>query len=141
MCCCVNVRALNVFFFSSLLSLTVRGPPRGERVMQNRGVIPLFIWAPRLGPNLCLYYPRDLRQTFIYWPPASAPPPPPPSLCPSVSGFAWSNNVSCRGRVQSAVGAAVCFRRMCPSGVEGGRGPGSSTCEARKQQMPPKSGQ
>lgn len=36
--------------------------------MQNRGVIPLFISASRLGPNLCLYYPEDLRQTFIYWP-------------------------------------------------------------------------
>ena len=36
--------------------------------MQNRGVIPLFISASRLGPNLCLYYPTDLRQTFIYWP-------------------------------------------------------------------------
>lgn len=32
--------------------------------MQNRGVIPLFISASRLGPNLCLYYPEGFKANF-----------------------------------------------------------------------------
>lgn len=106
------------------------GPPRGERVMQNQGVIPLFISASSLGPNLCLYYPEDLRQTFIYWPASFRYPgswardAPSPSLCPSVSRFASSNNACCQGSGQSGcLRRAVCSDSMDMEecGLQGGR--------------------
>lgn len=100
--------------------------------MQNRGVIPLFIWAPRLGPNLCLYYPQDLRQTFIYWPPGLRSLPRPPSsgrplpepLSPSericieqqcVLPGQWPVSGGTGPFAQAAHG----YRRMWPSGGEG----------------------
>lgn len=123
--------------------------------MQNRGVIPLFISASRLGPNLCLYYPEDLRQTFIYWPrpPFSTPAtelrmPPPRASVPvwadlhratmhvagAVASQRWDRPAQKRSLLRQHMAIEEC-------GLRGGR---SSTCVVvaarvsprhRKQQM------
>lgn len=123
--------------------------------MQNRGVIPLFISASRLGPNLCLYYPEDLRQTFIYWPrpPFSTPAtelrmPPPRASVPvwadlhratmhvagAVASQRWDRPAQKRSLLRQHMAIEEC-------GLLGGR---SSTCVVvaarvsprhRKQQM------
>lgn len=94
--------------------------------MQNRGVIPLFISASRLGPNLCLYYPGGFKANFHLLAPASVLHPPTPELRippPWASVPVWADLHTATMRVAGAVASRrwdrpVCsgYRRMWPSG-------------------------